>query len=175
MEGGEGTYTLETLLHFLHVLSVIVWFGGVLALNVHAVRVGSGPDRAAQASLLRLSDVYGRAVIAPAGILTLITGLLMIGEHDLPLSTLWVAWGLIGLLLSRWSRSNAHPSRAGRLAQPHRASVRRQPVSTATKATTSSDSLCGQSPDLAVDRLGNGLQTHSLIMEPAAAPPRAFS
>ena len=100
VEGGEGTYTLETLLHFLHVLSVIVWFGGVLALNVLAVRVGSGPDRAAQASLLRLSDVYGRAVIAPAGILTLITGLLLIGEHDLPLSTLWVAWGLIGLLLS---------------------------------------------------------------------------
>ena len=100
VEVGEGTYTLETLLHFLHVLSVIVWFGGVLALNVLAVRIGSGPDRPAQASLLRLSDVYGRAVIAPAGILTLITGLLLIGEHDLPISTLWVAWGLIGLLLS---------------------------------------------------------------------------
>lgn len=27
MEAGEETYTLETLLHFLHVLSVIVWFG----------------------------------------------------------------------------------------------------------------------------------------------------
>lgn len=100
MEAGEGTYTLETLLHFLHVLSVIVWFGGVLALNVLAVRVGSGPDRASQATLLRLSDVYGRAIIAPAGILTLITGLLLMGEHELPLSTLWIAWGLIGLLLS---------------------------------------------------------------------------
>lgn len=65
MQAGEETYTLETL-HFLHVLSVIVWFGGVLALNVLAVRVGSGPDRASQATLLRLSDFYGRAVIAPA-------------------------------------------------------------------------------------------------------------
>jgi len=100
MQAGEETYTLETLLHFLHVLSVIVWFGGVLALNVLAVRVGSGPDRASQATLLRLSDFYGRTVIAPAGILTLITGLLLMGEHELSLSTLWIAWGLIGLLLS---------------------------------------------------------------------------
>jgi putative copper export protein len=92
--------TYENVLHFLHILSAIVWVGGVLTLNVLAVRVGRGPDRAAQASLLRLSDLYGRAVIAPAGVLSLITGLLLVGDMDLPLSTLWVEWGLIGLLLS---------------------------------------------------------------------------
>jgi uncharacterized membrane protein len=63
------------LLHFLHVLSVIVWFGGVLTLNVLALRVGRGPDQSVQGALLRMSDLYGRAVIAPAGVLTLITGI----------------------------------------------------------------------------------------------------
>jgi PASTA domain len=66
-----------TWIHFLHVVSVIVWFGGVITLNVLAVRVGMGADRAAQAALLRLSDLYGRAVIAPAGIVTLVTGFVL--------------------------------------------------------------------------------------------------
>jgi uncharacterized membrane protein len=95
----EG-FTWEALLHFLHVLSVIVWFGGVLTLNVLAVRVGRGPDRSVQAVVLHLGDLYGRAVIAPAGVLTLITGILLVNEHDLAFSTLWVAWGLIGLFVS---------------------------------------------------------------------------
>jgi hypothetical protein len=48
-------------LHFLHILSVIVWVGGVIALNVLAVRVGRGPDRPVQAALLGLSDTSGAA------------------------------------------------------------------------------------------------------------------
>jgi hypothetical protein len=39
-------------------------------------------------------------VIAPAGVLTLITGRLLVGEEDLAFSTFWVAWGLVGLLVS---------------------------------------------------------------------------
>lgn len=100
MEVAELKFTLATLLLFLHVLSVTVWVGGVLTLNVLAVRVGRGPDRSVQAELLRLSDLYGRAVIAPAGILTLITGLLLVNEHHLSFGTLWVAWGLVGLIAS---------------------------------------------------------------------------
>jgi uncharacterized membrane protein len=59
-------YTYENLLHFMHVFAAIVWVGGVLTLNVLAVRVGRG----------------------------------LVREIDLPLSTLWVAWGLIGLAFS---------------------------------------------------------------------------
>jgi uncharacterized membrane protein len=93
-------YTYENLLHFLHILSAIVWVGGVLTLNVLAVRVGAGPERTTQASLLRMSDLYGRVVIAPAGLLSLISGLLLVGQMDLSFGTLWVAWGIIGLVLS---------------------------------------------------------------------------
>jgi len=100
MNVAEITFTFESLLHFLHIFSVIVWVGGVIALNVLAVRVGRGPDRGVQAALLGLSDTYGRAVIAPAGVLTLITGLLLVGEEDLAFSTFWAAWGLVGLFVS---------------------------------------------------------------------------
>jgi uncharacterized membrane protein len=100
MDLAEITLTFESLLLFLHILSVVVWVGGVLALNVLAMRAGRGPDRSVQAALLGLSDTYGRAVIAPAGVLTLITGLLLVGEEDLAFSTFWVAWGLVGLFVS---------------------------------------------------------------------------
>jgi putative copper export protein len=66
--------TMEKLAAFLHVLAVVVWMGGVLTLNVLLALLGRGQDRAAQGSLLRLSDRYGRAVIAPAAALTLLTG-----------------------------------------------------------------------------------------------------
>ena len=71
---------MENLFKFLHILAVIVWVGGVLTVNVLQILTGKGHDRTAQASLLRLSDLYGRAVIAPAAALTLLTGLVRV-EH----------------------------------------------------------------------------------------------
>jgi hypothetical protein len=59
-------YTIKNLFKFLHVLAVIVWVGGVLTVNLLQILSGRGHDRAAQGALLRLSDLYGRAVIAPA-------------------------------------------------------------------------------------------------------------
>jgi putative copper export protein len=73
-------FTMQNLFKFLHVLFVIVWVGGVLTVNVMQVLTGRGQDRAAQESLLRLSDLYGRAVIAPAAALTLLTGLVRVEQ-----------------------------------------------------------------------------------------------
>jgi uncharacterized membrane protein len=100
MEYVLAAVTLEGFLHLVHIVSVIIWVGGVITLNVLAVRVGRGPDRSVQAELLRLSDVYGRIVIAPAGVLTLISGILLVNEYDMSFATFWVAWGLIGLFAS---------------------------------------------------------------------------
>jgi putative copper export protein len=79
--------TLETLVHFLHLLAAIVWLGGVVALNILQLQVGRGPDRAALGPVLRRSDLYGRAVIAPAGAMTLLTGILLVIQDD------QVSWG----------------------------------------------------------------------------------
>jgi hypothetical protein len=43
---------------------------GIPAVNVLQEWIGSGNDQAAQASLRRQSDLYGRAVIAPAAAVT---------------------------------------------------------------------------------------------------------
>jgi uncharacterized membrane protein len=98
--GGRRVFTVENLFHFLHQLSAIVWLGGLLAVNVLQVRLGSRQDQAAQESLLRQTDLYGRAVIAPAAAVTLLTGLVLVVQEDFAFSDLWVAWGLIGLLVS---------------------------------------------------------------------------
>jgi putative copper export protein len=93
-------YTIENLFHFLHQLAAIIWVGGILAVNALQVRIGRGNNRAAQASLLRQSDLYGRAVIAPAAAVVLLTGLVLVVEDDIPLSEFWVAWGLTAIFLS---------------------------------------------------------------------------
>jgi uncharacterized membrane protein len=91
---------MQNLFKFLHVLFVIVWVGGVLTVNVMQVLTGRGQDRAAQESLLRLSDLYGRAVIAPAAALTLLTGLVRVEQIDVGYGTLWVVWGFAAVVLS---------------------------------------------------------------------------
>ena len=93
-------YTIENVFKFLHVLSVVVWLGGVLTVNVLQVFVSRGGDRAGQASLLRLSDLYGRAVIGPAAGLTLITGFVRVAQIDVSLGTFWVVWGLVAVAAS---------------------------------------------------------------------------
>jgi UPF0716 family protein affecting phage T7 exclusion len=50
--------------------------------------------------MLRLSDLYGRAVIAPAAALTLLTGLVRVEQIDVGYGTLWVVWGLAAVVLS---------------------------------------------------------------------------
>jgi uncharacterized membrane protein len=89
---------MENLFKFLHVLAVIVWVGGVLTVNVLQVLTGRGQDRTAQVSLLRLSDLHGRAVIAPAAALTLLTGLVWVEQIDVGYGTFWVVWGIAAVI-----------------------------------------------------------------------------
>jgi uncharacterized membrane protein len=89
---------MENFFKFLHVLAVIVWVGGVLTVNVLQVLTGKGHDRAAQASLLRLSELYGRAVIAPAAALTLLTGLVRVEQIDVGYGTFWVVGGIAAVI-----------------------------------------------------------------------------
>ena len=87
------------ILKFLHVLSVIVWVGGVTSLSVVTWRVRRERNREILASLLRYATSYGQTIVGPASLIVLLTGLPMVGTGHIGFSTLWVVWGFGGILL----------------------------------------------------------------------------
>jgi len=87
------------LLKFLHLAAVTLWIGGAFTTAVLIRRVTQARDRAMLASLLRHTGFYGRAVVGPASLLTLVSGLGMLAvlglrPHELP----WIQWGFAGIL-----------------------------------------------------------------------------
>jgi uncharacterized membrane protein len=87
-----------TLLKFLHVAAAIVWLGGAGALAVLTARLAGEPDRAALAALLRHGAAYGRAVVGPAAIVTLVAGMAAAARAGVGFGTPWLAWGFVGIV-----------------------------------------------------------------------------
>ena len=88
------------LFKFLHVVAVIVWVGGLVAISVINARLAREHDPAQMAPLTRASGFFGGVIVAPAAALTLIAGLVMVANARMSFATLWIAWGLGGLLVS---------------------------------------------------------------------------
>jgi uncharacterized membrane protein len=86
------------LLKVLHVLSVVIWIGGVAALWTMALRLARAGNRTVVAAILPGVTRYGQRVAGPASIVVLITGISMaiIGHVG---QTLWVQLGMAGILL----------------------------------------------------------------------------
>jgi len=82
----------------LHVLSMAVWLGAALALLGTAGIMARTTDRARLAGLATGCDFVGTRLIAPAGGLTLLFGLMtmMVGHIGMPF---WVLFGLVATLL----------------------------------------------------------------------------
>jgi uncharacterized membrane protein len=93
-------FTLFTLFKFLHVLSVIVWIGGVLTFTVLNLRLTLEQDRGVLAALQRQSNFFGRAVIGPAAALTLIAGIVTAVSAGFDFGALWITWGFVAILIS---------------------------------------------------------------------------
>ena len=92
-------FTVYNISLFVHVTAVIIWIGGLVAVGILNARIAreEGP---AMAPIARASRFFGQAVVGPAAVLTLIAGVIMVVDADLGFSTLWIAWGLGGILLS---------------------------------------------------------------------------
>jgi uncharacterized membrane protein len=91
--------TWYTLLKFVHVVAVIVWMGGLVALAVVNARIEGDPDHALLRSLSRQNAFLGRAVLGPAALVTLLAGIalaVVLGGGF----ALWMVWGLVGALAS---------------------------------------------------------------------------
>jgi len=93
--------TRYELLAMLHVLGVIAWVGGGLALLVlHALAVRAH-DYDGLATAVRQSRVLGACLYGPASLVTAASGILLVATEDaFDFSDLWVLIGIGAILLS---------------------------------------------------------------------------
>ncbi|HEU4996979.1 MAG TPA: DUF2269 family protein [Gemmatimonadaceae bacterium] len=90
---------LYGVLKVVHVLSVVVWIGGAIALGVVTRRLALARDRAALTAVLPQTLRYGQRMAGPSSGLVLLTGIAMVGVGRIGFGTFWVVWGFIGMLL----------------------------------------------------------------------------
>src|ERR1700738_2139745 len=90
------------VLKFLHVLSVVVWVGGVAALSLVAWRLRNERNREALTALVRQASWFGERVAGPASFVVLLTGPMMVGMAHIGFGTFWVLWGFAGLTAHFW-------------------------------------------------------------------------
>ena len=93
-------FTVYSISLFVHVTAVIIWIGGLVAVSILNARLAREEVGPAMAPVARASRSFGQAVAGPAAALTLIAGVIMVVDADLGFTTLWIAWGLGGILLS---------------------------------------------------------------------------
>jgi uncharacterized membrane protein len=94
-------------LKLLHVLSVVVWVGGVAGLSVVTWRLRSERNREILAALLRQTSTVGQFIAGPASFVVLITGPMMVGMAHIGFATFWVLWGFAGLTAHFWIGATA--------------------------------------------------------------------
>jgi uncharacterized membrane protein len=92
--------TTYGIFKFLHIAAVIVWIGGLVAVSIINARAARHEDASVMSALAQASGFFGRVVVAPAAALTLFAGIVMVVSGGLSFGTLWIAWGLGGIVLS---------------------------------------------------------------------------
>ena len=89
---------LYGVLKFVHVVSVVLWVGGVSALWITTLQIARAGDYATVARLLPVGMTYGQRVVGPGSGLVLITGIWMAFSEHL-WSQPFVGIGIVGILL----------------------------------------------------------------------------
>ncbi len=93
--------TLDTWLHFLHVLSATVWVGGGLILSVIGARARRSDDPARIADFAELLTYVGIRVLMPAVVGTLVFGVWMVLENsEWSFRQFWVLFAIALLVLA---------------------------------------------------------------------------
>jgi uncharacterized membrane protein len=87
------------VLKFLHVLSVIVWVGGVTSVALLTWRIAREHNRAVLVAVLRQAMAYVQWVVGPASGIVLLSGLTMVWLANLGFTTTWVWFGYGGVVV----------------------------------------------------------------------------
>ncbi len=88
------------LLKFVHLVSITVWLGGLYSLNVVNMRFARTRQPEVVEALLSQGNFIALVIFTPASLLTLISGTILVQTMGLSFRTLWVAWGLGGVLVT---------------------------------------------------------------------------
>ena len=87
-------------LKFIHIVSVIVWIGGMIMLTVLNGRLAkSGPPEAVRA-LGQQSGALSMTLFLLAVLLTVISGIGLVQVGRLGFGQKWILWGIIGAVVS---------------------------------------------------------------------------
>jgi uncharacterized membrane protein len=89
-----------TVLKFVHLVSITVWLGGLYSLNVVNMRFARTRQPEVVEALLSQGNFIALVIFTPASLLTLISGTILVTTLGLSFKTLWVAWGLGGVLVT---------------------------------------------------------------------------
>jgi uncharacterized membrane protein len=105
------------VLKFLHVLSVVVWVGGVTALSVVTWQLRRERNREVLAAQLKQASAFGQRIASPASFIVLLTGPMLVGMAHIGFGTFWVLWGFAGLTAHFWIGATALRRRTSALLQ----------------------------------------------------------
>jgi uncharacterized membrane protein len=89
---------MYNLFKFLHIVSTMVWIGGVFTLIFINARLASSREGAVMRAMGQQSAVFGQVVLGPAAGLTLIAGIVTAILGGIRFDTLWILWGFAGVL-----------------------------------------------------------------------------
>ena len=86
-------------LKFVHVAAAVLWVGGAAITALFLARGTLTADRGVVHAMLQHGNFYGRSVAGPASGIALLAGGGMLWVAHMPMATLWVEWGLAGMLV----------------------------------------------------------------------------
>ena len=87
------------VLKYIHVVSVVIWIGGLTGLVIATWKIAREKNRALLATLLNQTNAYAQGVAGPAAGFVLLTGLTMVWLGHIGFNTFWVWFGYGGVLV----------------------------------------------------------------------------
>ncbi len=85
---------------FLHVVGAMVWVGGSVVFLFLSARTAATKDPAESGRIGQLALWTGTRIFAPASVLVLIFGIVMILDGPWEFSDVWIGLGLVGIVLT---------------------------------------------------------------------------
>lgn len=87
------------LLKLIHVLSAVIWVGGITATAAITGRMLQAGDHVTLAKYFQHALPFAQRMIGPAAILVLLTGIPMVILGKIGFGAFWVSYGFFGILV----------------------------------------------------------------------------